>query len=170
MDVFAFASHSEIQWMVVAEAMAAGLPVVAVSAPGIREVVIDGDYGRLLDRHRSDDVEEMVDALVSLQEPQRRLPLCESALVTAATYDEARCAERCLAVYRQVIAQGGPLTHADDGGWDRIRSRLSAEWHMLCYRGRLLKRLVRSELSEHGPAWLPENSEGAPNTYRNGRQ
>lgn len=159
MDVFAFASHSETQGMVVVEAMAAGLPVVAVSAPGIREVVIDGDNGRLLD---SDDVEAMVDALVSLQEPRRRLPLCESALVTAATYDEARCAERCLAVYRQVIAQGGPLTHADDGGWERIRSRLGAEWHMLCYRGRLLKRLVRSELSEHGPAWLPENSEGAP--------
>ncbi|HSP57954.1 MAG TPA: glycosyltransferase, partial [Halomonas sp.] len=42
MDVFAFASHSETQGMVVAEAMAAGLPVVAVSAPGVSEVVRDG--------------------------------------------------------------------------------------------------------------------------------
>ncbi|HEX6199264.1 MAG TPA: glycosyltransferase, partial [Thermoanaerobaculia bacterium] len=38
MDVFAFASHSETQGMVLTEAMAAGVPVVAVDASGVREV------------------------------------------------------------------------------------------------------------------------------------
>ena len=39
MDVFAFASQSETQGMVLVEAMAAGVPVVAVDASGVREVV-----------------------------------------------------------------------------------------------------------------------------------
>lgn len=37
MDVFAFASLSETQGLVVSEAMAAGIPVVALDAPGVRE-------------------------------------------------------------------------------------------------------------------------------------
>jgi glycosyltransferase involved in cell wall biosynthesis len=48
MDVFAFASKSETQGMVMAEAMAAGTPVVAVDASGVREVVRDGYNGRKL--------------------------------------------------------------------------------------------------------------------------
>ncbi|MFH1496368.1 MAG: glycosyltransferase, partial [Verrucomicrobiota bacterium] len=48
MNVFAFASTSETQGLVLAEAMAAGNPVVALDAPGAREVVRDGRNGRLL--------------------------------------------------------------------------------------------------------------------------
>ena len=49
MDVFAFASKSETQGMVLTEALAAGVPVIALDAPGVREVVRDGYNGRLLD-------------------------------------------------------------------------------------------------------------------------
>ena len=48
MDVFAFASRNETQGMVLMEAMAAGVPVVAVDAPGVREAVVDGWNGFLL--------------------------------------------------------------------------------------------------------------------------
>ncbi|MDI5891295.1 glycosyltransferase [Halomonas rhizosphaerae] len=152
MDVFAFASHSETQGMVVAEAMAAGLPVVAIDAPGVREVVVDGRNGRLL---ATDDVDAMAEALVALADPGVRRPLAESALETAADYDEGRCAERCLAVYRRAIARGGPFTHADEGGWERVRHRLGAEWHMLRHRGRLLRHLVQEEWEQDRPAWWP---------------
>ena len=152
MDVFAFASHSETQGMVVAEAMATGLPVVAVDAPGVREVVVDGRNGRLL---AEDDVAAMAEALGALADPEIRRPLAEAALETAAGYDEARCAERCLAVYRRAIARGGPFTHADEGGWERMRYRLGAEWQMLCYRGRLLRHLVQEEWEQERPAWWP---------------
>lgn len=52
-DVFAFASPTETQGLVVVEAMAAGLPVIAVRAGGVAEVVHDGETGRLvaLDTH-----------------------------------------------------------------------------------------------------------------------
>ena len=48
MNVFAFASLTETQGLVLAEAMAAGVAVVAVDAPGAREIVRDGANGRLL--------------------------------------------------------------------------------------------------------------------------
>ncbi|TDO04616.1 MULTISPECIES: glycosyltransferase [Halomonas] len=154
MDIFAFASHSETQGMVVAEAMAAGLPVVAVDAPGVREVVVDGHNGRLL---AEDDIDIMAGALAALAAPTLRLPLAEAALETAASYDEKRCAERCLGVYRRAIARGGPFTHADEGGWERVRYRLGAEWQMLCHRGRLLRHLVQEEWQQERPAWWPGN-------------
>ena len=48
MDVFVFASRTETQGMVLAEAMACDVPVVAIDASGVREVVRDGENGRLL--------------------------------------------------------------------------------------------------------------------------
>ena len=48
MNVFAFASLTETQGLVLAEAMAAGVAVVAIDAPGAREIVRDGVNGRLL--------------------------------------------------------------------------------------------------------------------------
>jgi glycosyltransferase involved in cell wall biosynthesis len=158
MDVFAFASHSETQGMVLAEAMAAGLPVVAVAAPGVREVVVDRHNGRLL---AEDDAPAMADLLLVLADAHRRHPLSEAALKTAAGYDEVSCTDRCIAVYRRAIARGGPFTHADSGGWERLRSRLGAEWHLLRHRGRLLKHLVREEWGQERPDWWPSSHDDA---------
>ncbi|MDY7114949.1 glycosyltransferase [Halomonas sp. SSL-5] len=152
MDLFAFASHSETQGMVVAEAMATGLPVVALDAPGVREVVRDGENGRLLE---GDDAAAMAAALVTLVDPAARSPLAEGAQRTAAAFDEARCAERCLEVYRRAIAAGGPFTHAEEGGWERVRHRLGAEWQMLRHRGRVLGKLVHATWEEERPDWWP---------------
>ncbi|MBW6389981.1 glycosyltransferase [Billgrantia antri] len=157
MDVFAFASHSETQGMVIAEAMATGLPVVAVDAPGVREMIIDERNGRLLAR---DDAEAMAQALVELSDTERHRPMAAAARRMAEAVDEARCAEGCLAVYRRAIAKGGPYTHADEGGWDRMRARLGAEWRMLRHRGRLLKHLVQEEWDQERPSWWPGRREG----------
>ncbi|MDC8802915.1 glycosyltransferase [Halomonas pacifica] len=156
MDLFAFASHSETQGMVLVEAMAAGLPVVAVDAPGVREVVVSGHNGRLL---AEDDAEAMATALLALSEATSRVPLREGALTTAAAYDEACCAERCLAVYRRAIARGGPFTRADENGWQWMRHRLEAEWRMLRHRGRVLGQLVQTEWDRERPAWWPGEEE-----------
>lgn len=46
-DLFVFASVTETQGLVIAEAKAAGLPVVAVKAFGVSEMVVDGEDGLL---------------------------------------------------------------------------------------------------------------------------
>ena len=47
-DLFVFASKTETQGMVIAEAMAAATPVVALDADGVRDLVRDGHNGLLL--------------------------------------------------------------------------------------------------------------------------
>ncbi|WP_236645296.1 glycosyltransferase [Aidingimonas lacisalsi] len=142
MDVFAFASHSETQGMVLVEAMAAGLPVVAIAAAGVHEVLRDGDNGRLL---LDDNAEQMAEAFAALDDVERHQAMSHRAVDTAAAFDEECCASRCLAVYRQVIAAGGPFRHADDSAWERVRARLGAEWRMLRHRGRVLRSLLQDE-------------------------
>lgn len=82
MDVFAFASQSETQGMVLTEAMAASTPVVAVDAPGVREVLRDGYNGRMV---LKEDKTLFVDALTEIFErkPQEYRCLVDGAMETA---------------------------------------------------------------------------------------
>ena len=60
MNVFAFASKSETQGMVLVESMAAGVPVVALDAPGARDVITHQKNGWLIE---GDDPSAFVSAL-----------------------------------------------------------------------------------------------------------
>ncbi|RXE49734.1 glycosyl transferase family 1 [Chromohalobacter israelensis] len=141
MDAFAFASHSETQGMVIAEAMAAGLPVVAINASGVREVLRDGVNGIMLP---GDDIDAFANALETLQSSARREALRQGALESAHAFDERRCAERCLTVYRQVLEAETSAAERDDGAWEKVRGRLEAEWRLLRHRGRVLRSVFQT--------------------------
>src|SRR5207253_2242466 len=71
-DVVLFASDTETQGLVLAEAAASGLPAVAVSAPGCDEVVRDGETGVLT----KGDPMALGDAVIGLLlDPERRAAL-----------------------------------------------------------------------------------------------
>jgi glycosyltransferase involved in cell wall biosynthesis len=116
MDVFAFASQSETQGMVLTEAMAAGVPVVAVDASGVRDVVQDGINGRLLPR-------EDLDSFVAALEWTRRLTPAERSNVSLAVHATAeefsmrRCAKRMLALYGRLVRQKRREVTIDDSPW-----------------------------------------------------
>src|SRR5262249_22219347 len=61
-DLFLFASETETQGLVLAEAHACGLPAVAVRAAGVDEVVRDGETGLLTKA----DARELADAAIGL--------------------------------------------------------------------------------------------------------
>jgi len=61
-DLFLFASETETQGLVLAEAHACGLPAVAVRASGVDEVVTDGETGILTKAETG----EMADAAIGL--------------------------------------------------------------------------------------------------------
>jgi glycosyltransferase involved in cell wall biosynthesis len=61
-DLFLFASQTETQGLVLAEAHACGLPAVAVRAMGVDETVLDGETGVLT----KPDAREMADAAIAL--------------------------------------------------------------------------------------------------------
>jgi glycosyltransferase involved in cell wall biosynthesis len=126
MDVFAFASQSETQGMVLSEAMAASTPVVAVDASGVREVLVEGVNGLMLPKENAD---AFVDALGSiyLMTAEERENLVEGALQTADEFSMPSTAASALQLYRTLIHRGRKGVHGDDM-WSTARRRFDEEW------------------------------------------
>jgi 1,2-diacylglycerol 3-alpha-glucosyltransferase len=99
-DAFTFASVTETQGLVTMEAMAAGLPVVAVDGPGTRDIVQHGKQGFL--------VENNPDALAQglrelLSDSQQRKRFSNNALKKARTFDIDQLGHELIRVYEQAI-------------------------------------------------------------------
>ncbi len=101
MDAFACASRSETQGLVLAEALAAGVPLVAVDAPGVREAVIDGRNGFLLARESVPSFRDALERLASLP-PERRRGLREEAARSAERFSIEACAAKALRLYESL--------------------------------------------------------------------
>ncbi|NTW28554.1 MAG: glycosyltransferase family 4 protein [Coriobacteriia bacterium] len=103
--IFAFASTSETQGLVVGEAMAAGLPVVAAEDKAVEDFVIDGTCG-LVVPGIPDRLAAAMDALL-LDEP-RRLEYAAAATLRAQEFSIAREAARLEAHYLRAIENYHP--------------------------------------------------------------
>lgn len=130
MDVFVFASKSETQGLVLAEAMAAGVPVVAVDASGVREVVADGSNGRLL---AEEDTGAFADAIawIATAVPDRQRLLQQGAIDTAASFSIDTCAQKALSCYERLLDQGNIEREAEFNLWDSTRRLIKTEWELL---------------------------------------
>lgn len=131
MDVFAFASFSETQGMVLAEAMAAGRPVVALNASGVREVMRPGKNGFMLPARAT--VKTFAAHLARLHaDPKLCRAFSKEARRTAEEFSKEHCADLALAFYDEVrkstrrerlITQQNP--------WGAFLERVSIEWSLL---------------------------------------
>jgi glycosyltransferase involved in cell wall biosynthesis len=130
MDVFAFSSQSETQGLVLAEAMAAGIPVVALDAPGAREVVMDGHNGRLLPADASSgQFADALDWLASRNVGDRK-KLREAAIHTSRLFSRDITTQKALALYASLCAGH---THGldQDNGWQAAKRSLGEEYKIL---------------------------------------
>ena len=99
-DVFTFASHTETQGLVLLEAMAIGLPVLAIPALGAAEIInpargaipaeatVEGFAGQLL---------------ALLQRPTQLLVMADEAIDFAREWDATTQAVRLATLYRQLL-------------------------------------------------------------------
>ena len=99
-DMFCFASVTETQGLVTMEAIAAGLPVVAVGASGTRDVIENDREGLLTDN----DSAALAQAILQVCDNESlRQRLIEGAQKRAASFDVITQAKKLLTVYQQAI-------------------------------------------------------------------
>lgn len=124
MDLYTFCSQSETQGMVLTEAMAAGVPVVAIDAPGVREVVRDRINGRLLPQ---EDVDEFAAAINDVRNVLNRDTLTRGARATAKEFSLEHCADKALRQYTQLVEQDARPRPTDYLSWASTLHYLEAE-------------------------------------------
>jgi glycosyltransferase involved in cell wall biosynthesis len=99
-DFFGFASVTETQGLVTMEAMAAGLPVVAVDASGTRDIIDNGEQGFLV-QNDVDALAASIKKLIESPEKMRRFSI--QALEKAKVFDVQNLAKKLVDVYEQAI-------------------------------------------------------------------
>jgi 1,2-diacylglycerol 3-alpha-glucosyltransferase len=99
-DLFAFASVTETQGLATLEAMAAGLPVVAVAGPGTSDIVEDGEQGFLAQNDPQDLAKKLVELICN---PESMSEFKTAVLKKSRAYDNKRLARKMLKVYEQAI-------------------------------------------------------------------
>jgi 1,2-diacylglycerol 3-alpha-glucosyltransferase len=104
-DLFAFASQTETQGLVLAEALAVGLPVVALAGPGVDDSVRDGVDGMLVRPAATDDATHLLgEAIATLAgDPARRGAMATLAREGAERFDVVRRIDEVVALYRQLL-------------------------------------------------------------------
>ncbi|MBX3061038.1 MAG: glycosyltransferase [Anaerolineae bacterium] len=142
-DIFVTASVSEVHPLTVIEAMAAGLPVVAVSSPGISDSVVSGHTGLLTTRPDGGLAAAMVGLALN---PERRAQMSAAARAESDRYDIRRTVALTQEVYERLHAERPDLKRKQQHG------------RRYLYRQRVqstLDRIFKPEEREHPlPNWL----------------
>ncbi|MGD9888457.1 MAG: glycosyltransferase [Halothiobacillaceae bacterium] len=102
-DAFVFASATETQGLVLVEALALGLPVVALAEMGTRDVVREGE-GCLIAPNDAQGFAQRV--LEILNHPHQAARLAAQAVIAAEAWQQERIAERLVQFYQETIDRG----------------------------------------------------------------
>ncbi|MCE5265237.1 MAG: glycosyltransferase [Deltaproteobacteria bacterium] len=132
MDIFVFSSKSETQGMVLVEAMAAGIPVIALDAPGAREVVRDGFNGRLLEDNARPDV--FAAAIGNFfHHTGDKLRWKNEALKTAGRFSRERCARDLAEFYGQLVEECPACIQGSNEiqSLEKLQRNMKAEWDLI---------------------------------------
>ncbi len=121
-DVFVFASHTETQGLVLLEAMAQGVPVVALAKMGAKDVLRQGE-GVLIAEDDIGDFSAKVLQLLVEKDAARRLGALGKAY--AGTWSAGMLAEKLTHFYHGVIERHAEVPTANTGR--RMNSCLSEE-------------------------------------------
>ena len=130
MDVFAFASYTETQGLVLAEAMASGVPVVAVDASGAREAVNDGKNGRLIPKQNQKDFVEALSWCFNRDLTEFEGLKSEAHRKCAECYSIELCGRKVLDIYRSIQSKKYMISEERHDIWSSIMHRIKTEWDM----------------------------------------
>lgn len=147
MDIFVFSSKTETQGMVLAEAMAAGVPVIALDASGTREIVSNNYNGRLLPENVDTDLFARV-VTEFFENPETARSWKKAAIDTAHKFSREISAEKLVRLFQNIMRIKGRNEYAEKDvldPWDRLLMSLKTEWTLLSERANIIKRAVQKE-------------------------
>lgn len=127
-DLFCFTSLNETQGLVTVEAMAAGLPIVAVDAGGTSDTVTHGKEGLLT----VDDPQALARAITQLlnDETLRRC-FSQAAIKKAQAFTATALAQKLLAVYEQAQADKEAHLSVSVQKYKPVLQLVKDQWHKL---------------------------------------
>jgi 1,2-diacylglycerol 3-alpha-glucosyltransferase len=105
-DLFGFASRTETQGLVLAEALACGLPVVALAGPGVGDSVRPGVDGVIVPRMDEPGraIRDLADGIGGVAaDPDRRASMAAAARDGAGRFDVRRRVGEVVELYREVL-------------------------------------------------------------------
>ena len=106
-DVFVTASEIETQGIVLIEAAASGLPLVAVNAGAVREICVDNENGFLIeiDKSINSDVASMISKAVSmiLKDKKLRERFSVNSVKLASEHDFEKTLDKFINIYQRVL-------------------------------------------------------------------
>jgi 1,2-diacylglycerol 3-alpha-glucosyltransferase len=129
MDVFAFSSKSETQGLVLTEAMAAGVPAVALDASGVRDVVQNRKNGYLIPDEQVDKFAKTLKQMCHCSD-QARQNFMEEAKRTAENNSMYNCASKITEVYQNVIQNHKVDKKRDESMWEKSIEQVKTEWEL----------------------------------------
>jgi hypothetical protein len=130
--------------MVLTEAMAAGTPVIALDASGAREVVEDGQNGRLLSETASQ--QSFAQAIRSFFEDATRAKAWqEEALKTASRYSRETSADRMVRLYQSILGYRSDQKKDELIRWNNLLRRLRAEWELISEKTKAVAKVIKED-------------------------
>ena len=128
-DLFVFGSVTETQGLVTLEAMASGLPTVAVAASGTQDVVVDGETGFLTEVHAASLAEGIERLLLS---PEQMRSFGAAGRRRAAEFGHLSQAKKMLSAYERAIQAHAQRKRVIPHG-----ETFESHWHSLLDRLRI---------------------------------
>jgi glycosyltransferase involved in cell wall biosynthesis len=150
MDLFVFSSKSETQGMVLAEAMAAEVPVIALDASGTRDVIKDGKNGRLLpeDAPASTFAKLITDFFDEGEKAESwRKEAFETARELSRTATAKKLADLYESLPEDVPRQVNDSEEAPDS-WDEFLRTVKTEWRLLTEKRDALLKMVKKDTDQ----------------------
>ena len=150
MNLFVFSSKSETQGMVLAEAMAASLPVVALDASGVREIVVDQRNGRLLPEDTPPQI--FAEEIKVMQGNHRKLEeQSREACRTAEQFSRKKSAEKLARLYQSLLdskSTADTERYAAFTPLEELINDMKIEWDILTEKTSALIKTVQDEPAE----------------------
>ncbi|WP_444931367.1 glycosyltransferase [Microbulbifer sp. SSSA002] len=129
MNIFLFTSTTETQGLVLSEAMASGVPVIALDANGSRDMLRPGINGRLIAKQTTHDFVDAIRWFYKLPS-QRRQMLIKAARTTARDFSMQSCAQRALDLYQPLVHNHWPLDNSIYARCMRTGKLISTQWEI----------------------------------------